>query len=282
MRSILAIDTGGTKTRIVEFATPKSPTEIALAEVLAETEFPTPRDTSEYLDVVTTQIQQNFPNFRKFSEENVVVLATRGQIKNGVLTSTLLGWQDFPIAEQLSRRLSNVKVLSGNDSKIGTLGAFLESETKRGLYVTIGTGINGGLIVDGELSTDTNAMEIGKITFMENGQSFTWESIASGAAFFAKYKRFGDEIPTDDPIWSEYAKNIAKGIVVILPILQPDEIIVGGAMAEFFPKYGEIMRKLVKNNAWAPVAQVKISAAKDPRYTVNRGALIFALKTLGE
>ena len=281
MGSILTIDTGGTKTRMASFNSATPTTQAMTAEPLHTFEFPTPRHPDEYLDTLIIAILHNFPEFNNYSEDNVVVLATTGQIDGDVITSQTIGWKDFPLQSSIIQKLSGVRVIVGNDAKIGAVGAFAGSSARRGLYIAIGTGIGGGMIINGQPSLDLLTMEIGKTTFTEKHEVCAWEALASGSAFYKKYGRFGQDIADDNPIWREYAANIARGIVTLLPGLVPKEIVIGGAMAEFFPKYGDELKRVVAHNSWQPAANVKITATKDFRYVVNRGALLSALQQQG-
>ena len=275
MGSILTIDTGATKTRFVEFY---SNTTKDFSEIKLELDIKTPHDPESYIQAVKSTIAESFPNFHNYSDNSVVVLATTGLVQNGRVTSSAIGWKDRPVAEELSDRLHGVQVIVENDGRVGTLGAFDGIDAKRGLYVAIGTGIGGGMIIDDELSNDLHSLEIGKATFMEKHEAFTWESIASGSAFYRKYGRMGNDIDASNPIWMEYANSIAKGLLALFSTLQPDHIVIGGSMAEFFPKYSDHLQTIIADKCWPPVANVKITAADDFRHTVNRGALILALQ----
>jgi glucokinase len=71
-----------------------------------------------------------------------------------VLLASNLGWKDVPLAEKLSRELGGVRVAVDKDTNAAAL-----AERRLGagrlfrhfLYVTAGTGIGGGLVLNGEL-----------------------------------------------------------------------------------------------------------------------------------
>lgn len=269
---ILTIDLGGTKTRLAQFRG---------AEVAAEVEFPTAADANACIANISAAIRAEFADFATFSDDNVVALATRGLISpDGAVSDARLDWHGLPIAKLLSEQLGDTRVLLGNDAKLGALGAFPPDFRGRGLYLTIGTGIGGGLMLDGHLSSDLDAMEVGKIQLRHDGAWQTWESFASGYAFSTKYNDFGENIPAGSPIWHDYAADLAAGIVALLPVLRPDKIVIGGGISQLFDKFGELLRQLVSDTAWQPAIPAEISAAADARHTVNRGAAIFALNQL--
>jgi predicted NBD/HSP70 family sugar kinase len=282
MRQFLTIDTGGTKTRIIQFDGDFSDSSQAYsAPILYEIDIPTPHSENEYVENVAAAIEQNFPEFYKSPEENVVILATRGVVKDGRVTTKRLDWRNFAVADRLSEKLNGAKVLVGNDAMIGTYGAFEKNFGSRGLYLTLGTGVGAGLMIDDEPSNDVINSEPGHMKLMHDGKFTPWEDFASGAAWFERSGgRNGHDLPADDPIWHWYAENLAAGIIALLPVLCPDTIAIGGKMAEFFDKYADDLRKIVAEQAWPPVAKVNIVAVSDPRYTNNRGALVYGLKQM--
>lgn len=71
-----------------------------------------------------------------------------------VLLASNLGWRDVPLAEALSRELGGVRVVVDKDTNVAALA---EARLGAGrsfdhfLYVTAGTGIGGGLVLNGAL-----------------------------------------------------------------------------------------------------------------------------------
>jgi predicted NBD/HSP70 family sugar kinase len=267
----------------VQFADVQSADEVLLAPPLRQVEIPTPHDEGEYIAKITATIQQNFPEFNKSPEENVVILATLGNIQKGLVTTERLGWQDFPVAKVLRQNLRVNQVLLENDAKIGTLGAFGAGFSGRGMYVTLGSGIGVGLIIDGKLSGELSSMEAGHMLLKQtDGSLVEWENFASGVAFSQKYERHGDKIPKGDIIWREYTDNLSAGLYVLLPTLRPDCVMFGGEISRYFDKFGSIiadnLRAIDLNKKYF---DVPVSAVADPHYTVNRGALLFGLLQMG-
>ncbi len=91
--------------------------------------------------------------------------ATRTIIKSHQIE----GWDDFPLAEWVSE-LVDLPAALGNDADVAGLAEALHGAGK-GLspivYITIGSGIGGGLIIDGEIyrGAGRGAAEIGHLTF---------------------------------------------------------------------------------------------------------------------
>jgi glucokinase len=115
--------------------------------------------------------------------------ATRSVIKS----HQIAGWDGFPLADWLGEALGLPAVL-GNDADVAGLAEALFGAGKGLspiLYMTIGSGIGGGLIVDGQIlrGTGRGAAEIGHLQVrdprMADGRLETLESIASGWAIGA-------------------------------------------------------------------------------------------------
>ena len=92
-----------------------------------------------------------------------------------VIIAPNLGWRDYPLLDRINEKLGMPATLD-NDANCATVGEWWQGAAKGGRNVvgmTIGTGIGGGLIVDGRLfhgSSDV-AGEIGHTTIDLNGRS---------------------------------------------------------------------------------------------------------------
>lgn len=279
MESILTIDTGGTKTRLVEYKlSPSDPVDTRSAVITKEHTYPTPYGPEAYLKDLIEAIDKHFPSFADTANHNVMSLAIREIVENDVVTSVKLGWNKFPIVDKIYEQFG-AKLFVQNDAKLGSLGAFESEPCKRGLFLTIGTGIGGGLVIDGKLSDDLLGMEIGKSLITQPGTNDLrlWEDFASGKAFYERYVHSNDIV---DAEWHNYANDLAVGLLAALPTLYPDKILIGGSMARYFPKYGETLSKIISEKTWDRLSDIKIKAASDFDHVTNLGALKFALDNL--
>ena len=98
------------------------------------------------------------------------VRASRGQV---ILSHHVPGWDDFPIAERLSREFAAPAVVD-NDANVAALG---EARLGAGrgvasiLYLTVSTGVGGGWVLDGKIwhGADEMAGEIGHLMIDPDG-----------------------------------------------------------------------------------------------------------------
>src|SRR3954469_13087291 len=94
--------------------------------------------------------------------------------KGLVIVAPNLGWRNFPLRDRIGERLDLPATLD-NDANCATVGEWWQGAAKGAVNVigmTIGTGIGGGLILDGKLfhgSSDV-AGEIGHTTIDLNGR----------------------------------------------------------------------------------------------------------------
>jgi glucokinase len=94
--------------------------------------------------------------------------------KGLVIVAPNLGWRNFPLRDRIGERL-NLPATLDNDANCATVGEWWQGAARGGsnvLGMTIGTGIGGGIIIDGKLfhgSSDV-AGEIGHTTIDLNGR----------------------------------------------------------------------------------------------------------------
>jgi glucokinase len=94
--------------------------------------------------------------------------------KGLVIVAPNLGWRNFPLRDRIAERLHLTATLD-NDANCATVGEWWQGAAKGGTNViglTIGTGIGGGLILDGKLFHGASdvAGEIGHTTIDLNGR----------------------------------------------------------------------------------------------------------------
>ncbi len=91
-----------------------------------------------------------------------------------VIFTPNLGWRDYPLRDEIARRV-NLRATLDNDANCATLGEWWCGAARGGRNVigmTLGTGIGGGLILDGRLyhGAADAAGEIGHTSIESNGR----------------------------------------------------------------------------------------------------------------
>jgi predicted NBD/HSP70 family sugar kinase len=159
-----------------------------------------------------------------------------------------------------------------NDAKLGGLSEALlvHKKYKKVLYLTVSTGIGGGIIIDGKIDQDLVDSEVGHMVLPFEGQLTKWESFASGKALVDRFGKKAMDLE-DRKAWQEYSKDLALGIFQILAVIQPDVVIIGGGVGAHFDKFGEDLKKALKNLENDMVEIPPVIAAKRPEEAVIYG-----------
>lgn len=132
---------------------------------------------------------------------------------------------------------------------------------RHSLYLTIGTGIGGGYILDGKPLRGLTSLEMGHIRIPHNleldpfrgacpyhGDCF--EGLASGPAIQARFGRRAETIADEHPFWDVEAGHIANAIVNYILTLTPEMIIIGGGVMQkdfMFPKVRKNVQALLNS-----------------------------------
>ena len=117
---------------------------------------------------------------------------------NVIFAPNLEGWKDIPLKKELEKALG-VPVFVENDCNIAALGVYvaeLKSKPKHMVGIFVGTGIGGGLIINGELYNGFThtAGEVGHMVIEVNGPKCgcgnkgCLEALASRTAIFQQIK----------------------------------------------------------------------------------------------
>ena len=97
--------------------------------------------------------------------------------ENGiVIYSNNISWEQIPLAEEIEKRLS-LPVKISNDANCAALGEALAGsgkDCKNLVLLTLGTGVGGGVIIDGKLfQVRIGGMELGHTTLIAGGEPCT-------------------------------------------------------------------------------------------------------------
>lgn len=163
----------------------------------------------------------------------------------GQLTTTpKQGWAFTDILRPLRAGLG-VPVALDTDVNVAALGEWRWGRG-RGLdtfaYVTVGTGIGGGAVVNGRILHGLLHPEVGHIRIPHDRgrdpfpgscpyHQDCFEGLASGEAIRQRWKRPAEEI-SDDQAWQLEADYLALGLLSVIYTLSPQRLIVGGGVMQ--------------------------------------------------
>ncbi|HRQ86536.1 MAG TPA: ROK family protein [Candidatus Saccharibacteria bacterium] len=269
---IVAIDTGGTKTLIVGFDKD--------GEVVDEIKFPTPKTPQAYTKIIRRTLFDFFGD----KQVDAIAVGIPNMIKDGVaLGGGNLHWKNFNVKAALAGSLGRAPVFVENDANLAGLAEVrqLKPLPKNALYVTVSTGIGGGIITDGHINPHFSTSEIGHMVIDFEGKAQRWETFGSGKAFFTKYKKYARDIKSKRT-WGQIADRISRGFLVLVPTLQPSVIIIGGSIGTYFDHFNKELTTILKKKLPSIITVPKIIQAKNPELAVIYGCYYYALDSLAD
>jgi fructokinase len=109
------------------------------------------------------------------------------------------------------------------------------------VYVTVGTGIGGGVIASGQLVHGLTHPELGHLRIPHDtaadpfagvcpyhGDCF--EGLASGPAIAARWGKPAEELAGEERVWELEARYVALGLVALVAVISPELIVLGGGV----------------------------------------------------
>lgn len=169
MSTILAIDFGGTNIRVARFETPTPPPSVQIKRKTLAEEGP-----DRVIERLTEAIAELMPDDASSVKIGIAAPGPLDPAEGIIIQApNLPGWKNIPLSHQLSDHF-NCPVLLGNDANLAALGEWGHGAgigTDHMIYMTISTGIGGGIISHGRLLTGFRglAAELGHMTIMPNG-----------------------------------------------------------------------------------------------------------------
>lgn len=191
----------------------------------------------------------------------------------------IVGWENIDLATILEEKL-NLPIVIGNDANLMGLG-----ETKFGagrgcthvVFLTVGTGIGGAVIIDGRLFNGyaNRGTELGHVPLIATGERCACgavgclEHYASTAALVRRFAALAQErgLTFDEEIngelivrlyheafplaidcLNEHFYYLGRGIAGFINIFSPERIVIGGGVTESGAFYLEKIREVVKEN----------------------------------
>ncbi len=189
---------------------------------------------------------------------------------SGVLEyASNLGYSELPLAYEIGRRLGMSTYIE-NDANCAALGEVCAGAAKgarSALVVTVGTGIGGGIIIDGKIYSGVNGIagEIGHMSLFSGGVDCScgrkgcWEAYASATALKQQtrdamaahpdslmwkyapalnkvsgktaFRAMDDGDEAAKEVVERYIYYLAEGLTNCINILQPEVVCIGGGVS---------------------------------------------------
>ncbi|MBR6530506.1 MAG: ROK family protein [Clostridia bacterium] len=208
-----------------------------------------------------------------------------------------LPFENFAVADYMREKTGIANVSIGNDANAAALGEAVCGQakgTKNSVMITLGTGVGGGIILNGKIHTGINhsAGELGHIVIHHGGRKCTcgrrgcWETYSSavgliemtrekmrertdsamwrlcdgdskrlsGKTAFAA-SRLGDEAACE--VVGTYVEYLACGLTNIINIFQPEVLSIGGGISGEGEYLLEPLRRIVDFEQYSSSCPVK-------------------------
>lgn len=260
---IAVVDIGGTKTLVSQFSDEGKP--------INEVCFPTNNNFETFYDELNRHLS-SLENTTAISIGVPCMVDSSGM----VLRCGNLSWQNIDLKKRLKRQF-DCPVYIENDARLAAISEInaLSPVPKIGMYLTVSTGIGGGVVVDGELSEDVKQTEPGHMVFEFEGKLQEWEDFASGQAIKKHFGRLASQLDKPEE-WEWVVERLAVGLVALIPTIQPEVIVIGGGVGSNFEKFGQQLQKRLKAELLPYISVPPIYKAKHATEAVLYGAYHYA------
>lgn len=287
MKTALAFDIGGTKI----YSTVINQNGEITGEI---DKFSTPKTIEGIKEVLSEQI-------KKYSDVDVIAIATAGAVNNentAVLGSTGNLVQGYSTID--FQALSNKRVFLENDANAAAWAEYKTGASKGtsvSVMLTLGTGVGGGIIINGKLLKGKSGaagemhfkMRTDKRRKCTCGGWDCFEAYASGTALKWDGEEMlnNPEITTYDiidgvksgnikmiEVFNRWQNDLTSGIIGLVNLFDPDCIVLSGSMAQFVD-INKIQEDVNKEIIPAP-AEIKLGIAGN--YSGMIGVALLALE----
>lgn len=226
-----------------------------------------------------------------------------------IVASATPGWEGADVRTPLQSSFGREVTVEG-DGAAATL-TFYNFGPTRGqdhlLGISLGTGISCGFITGGKLlrGAGNAAMEAGHIPLYPEGRLCScgrtgcWEAHVGGGALrkrLAEYRQAGHKLPalpeevaelamaheeTSLEIWEEQGRLLGQGIAVLLNVLNPRTVVLGGGYAQSWSLFKKSLLKAARAAALTRNSEAAIMCAPDPVRAPMLGAALAAVQAQG-
>jgi predicted NBD/HSP70 family sugar kinase len=257
----VGVDVGGTKTLVAALDNH--------GVIKEQHRFPTPKDYDEFVAEL-----KKVAGEMEHGEFKAGAIALPGNIDRKHGRGIVMGnlpWKNVN-AQHDAERIFDCPMALENDAKLAGLSEamLLKDEFRKVLYMTVSTGIGYGLTLNGVIDTNVGDGGGKAIEVEHKGKLVPWESFASGRAMVETYGKRASEI-TDEETWRKVCRDLAKGMIQLVAILQPEVIVIGGGVGTYFERYGKILKEELKKYELPMVKLPALRQAQRPEEAVVYG-----------
>lgn len=220
--------------------------------------------------------------------------------ENGIVTyANNISFNNTPIVEEMHKYVSNPITIE-NDANAAAYGEYVATgaNSKNFVFITLGTGVGGGIVLDGKIFRGFNCAgaELGHFTIDMNGEKCTcgntgcWEAYASVTALIKQTKTAMEKHPDSimheiaeeegkisgrtafiadargdkaaHEVVEKYIEYVAVGAASVVNIFQPEILVIGGGISKEGDKLLLPLKKIVDKldyNKYMPKTDIRIA-----------------------
>lgn len=217
-----------------------------------------------------------------------------GSLTYGFVTTTVKpGWAQCDVAGTVARAL-DLPVGFDTDTNAAALGE-QRWGAAQGLdtfvYLTVGTGIGGGVMVGGKRVHGLMHPEMGHIPVPHDWAQDPFpgvcpihgdclEGLAAGPALHARWQQPAEDLPPDHPAWDLEAHYLALALVNYIYIVSPQRIVLGGGVMSqphLFPRLRQAVQHVSGGYLAVPALREEIDAYIVPTALGGRAGVLGAM-----
>ncbi len=185
-----------------------------------------------------------------------------------ITTTPKSGWQYFSIVDALRQATGIERIAFDTDVNAAALGEHrwgAAQGVEDFIYLTVGTGVGGGAMVNGSLLHGKSHPEMGHVRIRRDSTHDTrpgacyahgdcLEGLASGHAIKVRWGQTGDRLPPDHEAWRLEIDYLAEAMAIFTLTLSPVKIIAGGGVMRSvsYPLLASRVGELLKGYVSAP------------------------------
>ena len=267
---VIAVDLGGTNLRAALIRNNK---------ILKFIKIRTPKGKNNLLKAICNVIKEVWGD-----NVNGIGIGTPGPLKNGVIINPPnIPLKNFDLKNFIRKRF-NIRIEVDNDAKCAALAELVLGVKKKNFFIlTLGTGIGGGVIIDGKLYNKGDlGAELGNI-YLDEGKKF--EDLVGGKAIkmiirekfrrevnFIELTRMKDKKAVE--ITDYLTDNLAKGIGSLINVFNPEIVVLAGGMRKAGEGFLNIVRIKAKKYIFLPAKDDIVWSKLDEPGLLGAGVLM--------
>jgi fructokinase len=198
------------------------------------------------------------------------------------------GWAGFSIIRALGAAFPDALVTIETDVNAAALAEADGSDDL--VYITIGTGLGGGILSGGRLVHGALHPEFGHwFPRRAAGDAFAGvcpfhgdclEGLASGPALAKRWGMEAKDLPPDHQAWEIESDYLAQSVMCLLATVNPSRVVIGGGVSQAEGFHARVESKVRERaNGYFPALDENTPFVVPPKYGQQagiRGALILA------